>query len=1074
MPFCPTCKKEYPMGTTICVDCNISLIDNKSNDMVSFVSMPKQDVAERFLAFMKEHGIEGAYEYGMRDEVYRIFVNKDDKKNAMKCFISFQAAEKRRSSGDTSDTVNEPTPGFTPPAVEEPVFTAPQPVAEAAPAESSIPATNATILNAFSEVPVFTAPAPEEVPVAAPEAPVVETTSENAVYEEHIEEQKAYIESEPDVSVTAEAIEQTVSEAPAVEVSVDTTPAEVPEEVSSPVIEEETVEEIPTPVSDTAYQVQAPVEDPVKEEDSIEIKPASPLKKQPVNEKIPVTVEDSSSDDSDSEEPPIEFMANAATRKKGFSFLRPNKKEEPKQEDSSDSPVFEAKKPQKKHATLYEEMTKNETAALQNEEAESNEDDSTAFTPKRPLTAYQFEKKQEENLANYIQQHASSAYEAVENAAEENEEPVEEVKMSFSDYQQPYVVPSDKVEDQQPIFSDPSKQIDWSNSNASEDNAEESENSSEESDVLSDDTAITDEVPEESAEEVSASELEIPSETIENEEDTSDDEDTDEDDDDSDEDEYDDSDDDEDDSDEDDSDDEEDDSDDDEDDEEVSEDTSEDTVTASEDEIDETSSEEPIFVEVERVTSDELDEDKIIDAPVVTEFKPAEPKSTKKTENESYFSPVNNAQDPIDYVQPEEKKTESVPDAFSDFLANFKKASMSKNQKKQDNASRAADTIASVSVKPVAVPEQINKATKKPETVVKPVITPESSPFEAPEETSNTVIEDIIPDGYSKKETFEFESIPSRPTDIQDTKIKVSVDNDIIEEVIETNPKLENIPEISQSSSFANPEKPADSSNFAAVGSNKNFSVAPNDALLDNEFHGFVPDYSSNEEELARAEAAAPTALDEFKKSVEARKQEVEAINAQAKKEQIRQANLVKELTNGQKIVFEDTDELDNYAGFVPDYTPNTNNEEEFDFYKPHQVSSYSKYKKNNKANSSESVANIESFMRLTSDDEVENLFISHVPSSSKRTLQPQEIKNSQFILSISGKRLTKLFNSWMMLNITSKTVHEFEKEDSSDEENYMLKLEGMKKLLIENFGDINEVFLDNLVQKYYSKFLEE
>ncbi len=1060
MPFCPTCKKEYPMGTTICVDCNISLIDNKSNDMVSFVSMPKQDVAERFLAFMKEHGIEGAYEYGMRDEVYRIFVNKDDKKNAMKCFISFQASEKRRSNGEPSETVAEKAPAYNSPAVEEPVFTAPQPVAESAPAESSITAANAAILNAVSEVPVFTAPAPEETPITAPEAPVVETTSENAVYEEHIQEQKAYEEPEQEVSASSDTSEQPAAEEAAIE--------EAPiEEVSAPVIIEETTPEV-SPVSETIEEtvaetvyetvslVQESVNEPEKAADPIEIKPASSFKKQMAKDKIPVTVEDSSSDDSERNEPPIEFMANAAARKKGFSFLHPNKKEQPKQEESSNAPVFEAKKPQKKHTTLYEEMTKNETAALQNEETESN-DEETAFTPKRPLTAYQFEKKQEENLANYIQQHASSPYEAVNNASEEDEEPVEEVKMSFSDYQQPYVVPSDKVEEQQPVFSDPSKQIDWSNSEDSE--------TQEESEALSSDNA-SEEISEESViEEVTN---DIPSETAE--EDDSDDDDEEEIDSEFDEDESDEYD-------------EEDDSDDDESDEDDDEEDSDDSVEGTiiseantEEAIDfeENASEEPIFVEVERVKSEELDEDKIIDAPVVTEFQPAESKSSKKTDSGNYFSPVNNAQDPIDYIQPEGKKSEPVPDAFSDFLANFKKASMSKNQKKHDNASRAADTIASVSVKPVAVPEQINKSTKKPETVVKQVITPEPTQFESPEITGNTVIEDIIPDGYSNKETFEFESIPSRPTDIQDTKIKVSVDNDIIEEVIETNPKLENIPDISQSSSFANPEKPADSSNFASVKSSKNFSVAPNDVLLDNEFHGFVPDYSSNEEELAKAEASAPTALDEFKKSVEARKQEVDAINAQAKKEQIRQANLVKELTNGQKIVFEDTDELDNYAGFVPDYTPNTNNEEEFDFYKPHQVSSYSKYKKNNKANSSETVANIESFMRLTNDDEVESLFITHVPNSSKRTLQPQEIKNSQFILSISGKRLTKLFNSWMMLNITSKTVHEFENEDASDEENYLLKLDGMKKLLIENFGDINEVFLDNLVQKYYSKFLDE
>ena len=46
MPYCPTCKKEYPLGTTICVDCNVSLIDNKAADLVSLVSLNNKEQAE--------------------------------------------------------------------------------------------------------------------------------------------------------------------------------------------------------------------------------------------------------------------------------------------------------------------------------------------------------------------------------------------------------------------------------------------------------------------------------------------------------------------------------------------------------------------------------------------------------------------------------------------------------------------------------------------------------------------------------------------------------------------------------------------------------------------------------------------------------------------------------------------------------------------------------------------------------------------------------------------------------------------------------------------------------------------
>ena len=344
--------------------------------------------------------------------------------------------------------------------------------------------------------------------------------------------------------------------------------------------------------------------------------------------------------------------------------------------------------------------------------------------------------------------------------------------------------------------------------------------------------------------------------------------------------------------------------------------------------------------------------------------------------------------------------------------------------------------------------------------------------FETPAE--GAIVEDIAPDGsYRSTETGDFQSIPSRPTDIQDTKIKVSLDNDIIEEVIADASVSAPHPDIEQSSSFANAEHPGDEAFTAKSAAPKKFDESQYN-LDDDSFHGFIPDYSptdlSKEEEVAEE-----TEFDEFKKRVHARREENEAINAQLKAEATRQASLVKDFGKNGKIVFEDTDELDNYAGFVPDYTPNTTNEEEFDFYKPHQVSSYAKYKKNNKnAKAAEPVNVSASFMRVTGDEEVESIFITHVPASAKKSIKPQDIKNTTFLFSMNGKRLAKLFNSWMMLNITQQVVRAFEVEKASDEENVANKINGIKKLITDNFGELNEVFLDSLVQRYYSKFLDE
>ena len=87
MPYCPTCKKEYPLGTTICVDCNVSLIDNKAADLVSLVSLNNKEQAERFVAYLKEQEIESTYEYGVREDNYRIYVDKKDKRAAMKAQV---------------------------------------------------------------------------------------------------------------------------------------------------------------------------------------------------------------------------------------------------------------------------------------------------------------------------------------------------------------------------------------------------------------------------------------------------------------------------------------------------------------------------------------------------------------------------------------------------------------------------------------------------------------------------------------------------------------------------------------------------------------------------------------------------------------------------------------------------------------------------------------------------------------------------------------------------------------------------------------------------------------------------
>ena len=1016
MPYCPTCKKEYPLGTTICVDCNISLIDNKAADMVSLVSLNNKEQAERFVAYMKEQNIECTYEYGVREDNYRIFVDKKDKKGAMKGFITFQSAEKRNRNGGAADPAPVAKPAVS--DVKKAIIDAdPEPVS--APSAAS---------NVSDNTAKAKAAAPSSEPGILTEEATYESSSyyDEPLYEDsssHVE--PAYVEESPvvteenPVAVSVEAPEESAPEEPVAAEADESVEETVAAEAfdNSPAADESAADDSnseDTFVSEEEAEAAPNEDDDDDEEDDIE-------------DDVESDVDDEDEDDEDDEEneepeAPV-FTANAATRTK--LPVRPAVSKEEVPATSED--MFAARKTPKKRPSLFEEMEKDEAAA------ESAADSAISFTPKRPLTAYQFEKKRQEDLESYARNHgemvldsrepeAIAAADEVENAAGNGA-----MNFAFSNFEQQYVVPdyNETVSDPTPVYANSAgSSIDWGA--GAEDIEVELESDKEKTaaqEVAEKTSVVSEETTQEEAAEPVVSE----------------------------------------------------------------------PVVSVEEEVDEEPAE-PIFVETERVEHEEIDDSRIIDEADIRSYREtAEEASEPAAEDAPYVSPVTSADDPIDYGEPITGAEGSSNDAFSDFLNNFKKATLSKTRKKNETApADPSNTIASVSRKAVAVPEAAKAVQKKPAVAdaktsepspapapAKPVKAPEAETahdniiaetlFEDIPVTADTVVEEIVPDAkYQNEEAADFEAVPSRPTDIQDTKIKVSLDSDIIEEVISDSTQ-ESHPDIETSSSFANEERPAD----AAFGKEK---PAPKPLDIDVDFdpdgtyRGFVPDYSPTD--LSDSNEPEETSeYDEFKKKVHSRKEENAAINAQIKKEQVRQASLVKDFGKNGKIVFEDTEDLDNYAGFVPDYTPNTTNEEEFDFYKPHQVSSYAKYKKNKKG---EDTPGVLSFMRLTGEEEADNLFVSHVPASAKREIGAADLKNATFLVCMGSKRLAKLFNSWMMLNITQQTVRAFESENCTEAQNHERKIAGIKKLLTDNFGELNEVFLEALVQRYYSKFLDE
>ncbi len=407
----------------------------------------------------------------------------------------------------------------------------------------------------------------------------------------------------------------------------------------------------------------------------------------------------------------------------------------------------------------------------------------------------------------------------------------------------------------------------------------------------------------------------------------------------------------------------------------------------------------------------------------------SEPEEVAVSEDDITITPSDSVPEPEDNVSYDSDSDDSEEDddldAFADFIENFKK-----------NPSAYADDVTS---------------------------------------DADTVVEEILPDpSLYTRDTSDYESVSLRPTDIQDSKITVPVDYDIIEEVITDSTTLEN-DLTNGSSSFADPSKSKDNNFRQSSRAAKAYGSEVSD--IDEDFHGFVPDYSTTDTPEESEEDAETSAYEEFKRRVKERKAEQDKNEAILNKERIRKANLEKDLGGGKKIVFEDTDELDSYAGFVPDYTPNSE-EEDMSFYKPHTVSDYTKYKKGKKSIVPEGYVSpakpCVSAMRLTNGDEVQRLFVEHVPASARRTISPSEVRSSNFILSMTGKQLTYLFNSWMLLNITQDTVAEFESPDATPEENFDAKIEGIKQLLIDTFGTMNESFLDNLVHKYFAKYLDD
>ena len=1083
MPYCPTCKKEYPSGTTICAECNISLVDNRPSDLVSFVSLQNQEVSDRFIEYLKEHDIKAISEYGIRDDVYRIYVDKEDKKTAMKCFISFQAAEKRNKTGVGDDSTKSVDAAIKK-ADEERKAKKKEEEAKKAEAE------RLAAEKKKDEEKIAAAMKAEEERRAAEQAEADRIAAEKKAEEERLEaERRAEEERIAREKAEAERLEaerraeeeRLEAERKAEEERIAREKAEAERLEAERRAEEERLEAERKAEEERIAREKAEAErleaERKAEEERIarEKAEAERLEAERKAEEERIAREKAEAERLEAERRAEEERIAAAKKAEEERIAREKAEaeriaaEKKAEEERIAREKAEAERiaREKAEAERIAAEKKAEEERIAREKAEAERIAAEKKAEEERIAAEKKAAKEREALEKKRAEEAAHETEFTANAATRTKRPYYpksengESPASDTEFESIFAAKKDNKK-RTTLFAEMEKNEEAAAATTQEEGdsgfdftpkrpltAYQFEKKRQE-DLVSyamehenAETATSSVINEDDGKvNISFSDYEqtyeVPS--YEDADPTP-----------------------------------------------VYSDPdkkidwgagADDTATDWQNQS--SAGTEPIFVETERVNSDDIDDDKIIDENDIRSFN----RAAAEAESEAYVSPVNSAED---YESESEAgDVAGSEDAFSDFLNNFKRASLSKSMKKSNDATeRGKGTYVSARPTQVAVPEQVKPATKKPvvsesaeSSKTQKVAAARTSVDDVIQVTAQgveTVVEDIIPDAkYRTQDETDYQSVPSRPTDIQDTKIKVSFDNDIIEEVISDSTTEDVRPNIDQSSSFANPDKPVDAAFSSKKPTPRKFETP--EELDDGTYRGFVPDYSPTSPETESTEPQEISEYDEFKKKVHARKEENQAINAQIKAEATRQANLVKDFGKKGKIVFEDTDDLDNYAGFVPDYTPNTSNEEEFDFYKPHQVSSYSKYKKGTKGGAADAVGGgrTNGFMRLTSDDEVESLFISHVPSTAKKVLKPQEIKNANFLINMSGKRLSKLFNSWMMLNVTSQTVRAFEKEGVEDAENYELKISGIKKLLTDNFGEINEVFLDSLVQRYYSKFLDE
>ena len=333
---------------------------------------------------------------------------------------------------------------------------------------------------------------------------------------------------------------------------------------------------------------------------------------------------------------------------------------------------------------------------------------------------------------------------------------------------------------------------------------------------------------------------------------------------------------------------------------------------------------------------------------------------------------------------------------------------------------------------------------KRPESIFDSFIRkePEFSLDDDSRYTTEPIVEDIFADNpFSSKDS---------------TKTTAS-DNKVFEEVINKDLKK----------SGADKFKAAFDSGKSKFGDTDNL-----DDIDNGMYRGFVPDYhedTTDDEDtrIAQSMGFDPEAYKKLKAKTEKRAME---------RKNNPKANKPKKEKNPDFVVVDEEEEVKlDYTGFVPDYS---NKKDDMSFYTSRTEIDYSKYRKGGAQGSSDdssnSLASLTGTLRSTNSYELNKLFSAEAVKGSAQPKDFTALKSTNFVLALTGGQLNSLFTSWLITNCTKTTAKQFEKATATNEENYDLKIEGIKSLLRSNFGKLDEYALDIIVKRFYNKYIDE